>query len=100
MLKRINVYNDLTKEDLSNDLLLIADACGIEVVRILLEKCSGIQFYIPNINKIKPIYIRRITTFNKENVTNKEIAFALNISEEYVRQLKLEIKRDMKNAKI
>lgn len=46
--------------DLQGDLRLICDACGIEVVRSLLENCSGVTFYIPSATAITPLLKRYI----------------------------------------
>ena len=45
-------------EDLTGDLKLICDTCGIDVVRSLLGNCAGVNIYIPS-PKSMPDVLRR-----------------------------------------
>jgi len=45
----IDAYiSTITYDDLADDMRLIADACGMDVVRSLLRNCSGVRVYIPS----------------------------------------------------
>lgn len=45
----------VTIDDLPSDMKLIAELCGFETARLLLEKCAGIQIYIPKPEKMPDI---------------------------------------------
>jgi len=47
-------------EDLTGDLRLIADNCGIDVARALLAGCSGVTLYIPSPSKMDEVMKRYI----------------------------------------
>lgn len=99
MLKKIDLFNNLTQDDLSNDLKMIADLCGMEIVIQLMRNYAGLQFYIPKISSFKSVYIRIIQSEGL-NASNKDLASKLDVSEEFIRKIKIEIKKEKYNGKI
>lgn len=78
-----DIFDRIEREDLTEELLLISDVCGIETVQILLRHYSGLSFYIPKISRFDGFVIRYIN----ENLSKscKEIANELSVSEQYIR---------------
>lgn len=79
-------------DDLQGDLRLICDACGIDVVRSLLNNCSGVTFYIPRATAITPLLKRYIDNrfegrAPKGELEIKLLAVELSMSTATVRSL-------------
>lgn len=81
----MNIYDDIEYEDLTEELKLIADSCGIATVRILLKNLGGLTFYIPKITKLRSYVNRKWNEGNLKNI--KEYAKLLQVSETYLRKL-------------
>lgn len=80
-----NVFEEIEYEELTEDLKLIADVCGIESVRNMLKELSGTYFYVPKISRLDDFVIKYIKRNNDKS--KKEIARSLNVSEQYLRTL-------------
>jgi hypothetical protein len=76
---------NLTMEELTPDLQMVADRCSLEIVNELLENCSGTNLYLPKISKF-PEFICRYMKENPEKQV-KEIALELGVSEPFIRKL-------------
>jgi len=76
-------------EELTDDLQFVADKCGIDTARELIKNLQGTNIYIPKISKMRDYIIRYI----KENSDKKtkQLATELDVSENFVRQLRYEI---------
>jgi Mor family transcriptional regulator len=85
-----DVYELLTEEDLTSDLQLLQDICGIDTIKSLLRNFGGLSFYIPKITRLDSLVLKYIKTHSDR--TYKQMAKELNVSEQY---LKLLIKRQM-----
>jgi hypothetical protein len=85
-----DVYELLTEEDLTSDLQLLQDICGIDTIRSLLRNFGGLSFYIPKITRLDSLVLKYVKAHSDE--TYKKIAKELNVSEQF---LKLLIKRQM-----
>ncbi len=79
-----NVYNEIKEEDLTPDLKMISDICGIDTVRILLKHFGGLTFYIPKLTRLDD-FIRRYIKMYRDK-SNKLIAKELGVSEQYIRK--------------
>ncbi len=80
----MNIYDEIEYEDLTPDLKLIADSCGIVTVRQLLKNLGGLTFYIPKITKLKNFVRRKWDEGKTKNF--KEFARVLMVSETYLRK--------------
>ncbi|MDX9790063.1 MAG: hypothetical protein WCZ17_02215 [Candidatus Kapaibacterium sp.] len=78
--------NDVEYEDLTPDIRLIADVCGMDTVRKMLQHLSGMQFYIPKITSFQT-FIRRYIKQNSSR-SFKEIALELCVSEQYIKSVR------------
>lgn len=81
----MNLYNDIQYEELDDNLKFVADTCGIETVKNILEHLGGLHFYIPKITKLDKFILRKWRESNLKSV--KDFARQLNVSETYVRKL-------------
>ncbi len=91
--KAVNkAVNSLQREDLSEDMQLLADLAGIEVVRKITEHCGGLRFYVPKLTHNKQFIKRYIN--NNVNEENSRLALSLGISVSYVVKLKKQIIRE------
>ncbi|MGB9771852.1 MAG: Mor transcription activator family protein [Candidatus Kapaibacteriota bacterium] len=92
MEKLKDIFSKVEIEDLTEDLKLIANSCGIDTVRILLRYCSGMSIYIPKIARLE----RFIERYIKENSSKnfKQIASELGVTEQFIKKLFKEMKRN------
>lgn len=83
---KTDIYSQISNEDLTPDLRMIADACGIESVKGLLREFAGMSFYIPKLTRLE----RFIDKYLKANTEKslKQIARDLNVSEQYLKNIK------------
>ncbi|HRP02860.1 MAG TPA: hypothetical protein PLE30_09460 [Candidatus Kapabacteria bacterium] len=98
MVKKIDLYQHLLEEDLSNDLKMLSELCGIDCVRLLMKNYSGLQFYIPKISSFRSVFIRIIQN-ESSSISNKDLASRLDVSEEFIRKIRLELKAEQKKWK-
>lgn len=99
MLKKIDLYQQLQNEDLSDDLKMLAEICGMDVVITLMKNYAGLQFYIPRISSFKNVYKRALLNESKL-ISNKDLAAKYDVSEEYIRKIRNEIKSEKINGKV
>jgi len=85
MEKEKDIFSKVEYQDLTEDLKLIADSCGIETVRALLRYCAGISIYIPRIARLDKFILRYI----QENSSKpfKLIASELGVTEQFIKKL-------------
>jgi hypothetical protein len=88
-----DVYDLIALEDLTSDLAMVAESCGLDLVRKLLRNFGGISFYIPKLSRLESFVMRYLDS-NKVK-PNKEIAIELGVSETFLR----DIRKKMKNSK-
>jgi hypothetical protein len=81
-----DIFNEIIADDLSDDLKLIADSCGIETVQNLLRYCGGLSLYIPKVSRIHR-FIERFVTQNSEQPLIK-LAKQLNVSQNFLRRFR------------
>ena len=78
-------------EDLSDDMKLVAQACGLEVARSLIANCPGIQLYIQRPEHMNDTLRRYIAEWlNGRRATEQEVkalAVLLRKSPRYVRRV-------------
>jgi hypothetical protein len=80
-----NLYQSIQEEELTPDLQLLAQVCGMESIRIILKEFKGLNFYIPKITRIEK-FVRRYLRENQSKPP-KELARELGVSENYVKKL-------------
>ncbi len=85
MEKQNDIFAKVQLEDLTDDLKLIAHACGVETVRLLLRSCAGMSIYVPKIARLEKFILRYI----KENSNKpfKLIASELGVTEQFIKKL-------------
>ena len=79
-----DIFDIIEDNELTPDLQIMADICGIDLVRQLLRTLPGMSFYIPKITRLDS-FVRRFISLNKEK-SRKQIAKELNVSENYLKQ--------------
>jgi Mor family transcriptional regulator len=87
----MDLYSQISADDLYGDMKLVYDVCGIESVQKLLRALSGVQIYIPKISSFDN-FILDFMRKNK-NKSIKQIATELKVSEQHIRNV---IKRNKK----
>ena len=80
----MDAIDKIKDEDLTPDLKLLADICGIETIRTLLRNYSGLGFYIPKLTKLDNFIFRYLS--QNDGKTLKEIAKELNVSENFLKK--------------
>ena len=79
------VYNLITREDLTVDLQLICDICGMEVVIKLIENLGGLSIYVPKISHLDTLVHKYLKKYPQKNY--KEIARELSVSEPFLKNV-------------
>jgi len=92
-MKHLNksIYEQIRRDELTNDLDMIAEVIGIDNVYKLLGELQGISFYIPKITRLDK-FIARYMSENKDK-SSKQIAKELRVSEIFINNF---IRRQMK----
>ena len=80
-----DVYELLTQEDLTSDLQLLQDFCGIDTIKVLLRNFGGLSFYIPKITRLESLVLKYVKEHSDK--TYKQMAKELNVSEQYLKTL-------------
>jgi hypothetical protein len=79
-----DIYDMIEKEDLTPDLRMMANVCGMEPVRIMLRAFPAQSFYFPKITRFDS-FIRRFIAMHSDK-TYSQIALMLGASQQYVKQ--------------
>ena len=87
-----NVYEQIRREELTPDLQLLAEICGMDSLRKILESLNGLSFYIPKMTRFERFIIRYLSENPDEKM--KETAKKLGVSEQYLNNLS---KREMES---
>lgn len=82
---KTEIFEEIEFEDLTEDLKMLAEACGLETVRKILKHFGGLNFYIPKISRLDKFILKYISK-NKDK-SQKQIARELNVSEYFLRVL-------------
>ena len=80
-----DVYELLTEADLTSDLQLLQDYCGIEAIKEILRNLGGLSFYIPKITRLESLVLKYVKEHSDK--TYKQIAKDLNVTEQYLKVL-------------
>lgn len=86
-----DIYSKIEIEDLTEDLKLVAQACGIETVRTLLRFCAGLSIYVPKIARLDRFIVRYIRENSDKNF--KLIASELGVTEQFIKKLFREMRQ-------
>ncbi len=81
-----DIFEKIEASDLTEDLELIANVVGIDVIRNFLRNFQGAYFYIPKVSRLERFVIRYIN----ENPTKtiKQLAIELGVSAQYLWKLR------------
>ncbi len=80
----------ITIDDLTEDMKLIAESCGIEVAHALMLNMPGLRFYVPAPQRMTDVVFRYIMSDRRKRkqpyteADQKKIALSLSISTAYV----------------
>jgi len=85
-----NVYDLLSENDLTTDLKILHNVCGMDTVKIILKNLSGLNFYVPGISHLDSLVIKYMKKYPERTI--KQIAFELGVSEPYIKGLKKKTK--------
>lgn len=85
-----DIYSIIDEDDLTPDLKMLSETCGLEVVQNILRNFGGLNFYIPKLSRLDTFIERYIRENNTK--TLKQLAKELNLSERYLRLLKMKYK--------
>jgi hypothetical protein len=80
-----DIFNEIEEEDLTEDLGMIADVCGIETVRDLMRHYPGLSFYVPKLARLDTFVVRYLRTNRRRGF--KLLAHDLGVSESYLRRI-------------
>lgn len=83
-----DIYENIQLEDLTDDLKLIANVVGIDVMRNLLRNLQGAYLYIPKISRLDKFVIRYLS--QNQGKSLKQIAVELGVSTQYLWKLRRE----------
>lgn len=78
-----DIFDRINEDDLTPDLKMISDACGLEAVRNMLRHLSGLSFYIPKITRLEG-FVGNYMSAHKD-FPLKKIAKDLGVSEQYLK---------------
>lgn len=76
----------LRPDHLTPDMKLIAEICGMDVARKLIEELPGTRLHIPHSSRMLPAIKEYILMRAKEGASARVIARELNFSVYYVRE--------------
>lgn len=82
----MDIYENINEENLTGDLSMLSDVCGIVNVRKILRHLGGISLYIPKISRLDGFVVDYIK--NNQTKSIKKIAGELGVSEQYIRNVK------------
>jgi len=70
----------LKPEDLQDDMKFVAEVCGFDIAKILVEKLGGVTISIPKLVSM-PVLLNRYIRMNRIKKSAKVIALELNMNE-------------------
>lgn len=79
------IYDMLVFEDLTSDLEMIEEACGLETVKKMLKDLSGMSIYIPKITRMETLVLKYIKKNSEKSY--KQIARELGVTDAYIKNL-------------
>ena len=82
----------LTQEDLTPDLSMIAEVCGVDTIKLLLKNFPAMGFYIPKISHLEKFIKKYVKLYPEKSI--KILAKELNVSEQFLKNIMYGIKRN------
>ncbi len=82
----MDVYTQIHFDELTDDLQMMSNACGIETVQSLLRNFGGMSFYIPKLSRLDS-FVWKYVKQNPEK-TFKQIARELKVSEQFLKTVR------------
>lgn len=92
MTKQTTIYDMLEIEDLTPDFQMLAEICGIEATKKIIENFSGVSFYIPKITCFAKLIEKYIAKRKSQPI--KQIAKELGVSEQHIRNIRKKVMSD------
>ncbi len=89
-----DVYELIKREDLTEDLKMLQEVCGLEALKKILRGMAGISVYIPRITRLESLVLKYIKSNPEQSF--KQIANDLSVSDAYIRNV---LKRGRANSK-
>ncbi len=89
-----SIFDEIQKEELTPDLQLLADVCGMECVRLLLRTLPSSSFYLPKITRFEKFIARYVE--QHQDKTERMLALELGVCEPFIKK----ITRSAKKGKI
>ena len=86
-----NWSEKLVPDDLSEDLKILSDAVGFEVVRALIRGAAGLFFYLPKVPPRALIEREIRAVYTGETFVGKRLALRLGISEKLLFRIAAEM---------
>ncbi len=77
---------NLDYNDLADDMKIVAEVCGMETARILIEKLGGVTIIIPKPLSMARLVDRYILKSHNYNKSSRAIALDLCMNEKYIRR--------------
>jgi hypothetical protein len=81
----------LTQDDLTPDLSMLAEVCGIDTIKLILKNFPAMSFYIPKIAHLEKFIKKYIMLYPEKNT--KILAKELNVSEQFLKNMMYGIKK-------
>lgn len=81
-----DIFEKIEASDLTEDLELIANVVGIDVIRNFLRHFQGAYIYIPKVSRLERFVIRY--TNENPDKTIKELAIEMGVSAQYLWKLR------------
>lgn len=82
----IKLLDNLTEEDLTEDLKLLMDVCDMETVKKLLYNLPATQIYIPRIASLRS-FVARCALEKSENASIRKTAYEIGVSRRFLEEL-------------
>ncbi len=83
--KKMDAYDSITNDDLTDDLRLLTEICGIDATKKLMRNYAGMSFYIPKLSRLDNFVPRYLK--NNSDKSLKVIAKQLNCSEQFLKTM-------------
>lgn len=81
----MDVYDQIKKDELTEDLQLIANICGLDPVRSLLRHYSGMSFYVSRLSRLDN-FVKNYLNKNSEK-SIKTMAKELGVTEVFLKKM-------------
>ena len=84
-----DVIEQIRENELTPDLQMIAEICGMDSVRQLIKNMSGLNFYIPKLSRFESFIERYMKQEPGKSI--KQLAKELRVSEQFLKTIERRI---------